>query len=115
MSARPLTYADREWAFRLATSGFDANRHRWAEHAAAGLTDQQLQETLALQLGIFGGSGGPDQMDVAYQGAGLKIWAAWHVLNTVVEAPIFEGAATIAKAREFYSIRDPGNAQLQLF
>jgi hypothetical protein len=114
VSARPLTREDRERAFRRATHGFAGSGDRWARHAETGLTDEQLKDVLAFELGIFGGSCGPGHMDVAYQGAGLKIWAAWHSLNTVQEDPIFQGAATIAMARQLYGIGNPNDTQLAL-
>ena len=54
-------------------------------------------------------------MSLAFQAAGLKIWADW---NTVVpdrdRKPIFQGAATIRMAREVYGIIDPTDAQMAL-
>jgi hypothetical protein len=38
------------------------------------MTDAELPHGLTQGLGIMRGSGGPDQISVAYQGAGLKIW-----------------------------------------
>lgn len=112
---KPLSQQDKLWAFRKATGGFARSQERWAERARAGLTDAQLEQALKYELGIFGGSGGPNEMDIMYQGAGLKIWAAWDVFNHVKTKPIFQGAATISMAREVYGIADPSNDQLALF
>ena len=88
---------------------------RWAERTAKGLTDEQLADALRYEIGIYGGFGGPDMLSVSYQGAGLKIRASWETHNTVTEVPVFQGAATIATAREVYGIRDPQDKQLALF
>ena len=81
-----------------------------------GLTDEQLAEALRYELGIFGGSSGyGDCPALTYQGAGLKIWAAWEFLNHVTTKPTFQGAATIATARQVYGIPSPEDKQLALF
>jgi len=38
------------------------------------MTDAELAHGLTQGLGIMGGSGGPDEISVAYQGASLRIW-----------------------------------------
>ena len=66
-------------------------------------------------MGIFGGMGARNQLSIIYQGSGFKIWAGWHVINHVMEKPIFEGRSTIAMAREVYGIHDPSNNQFAMF
>jgi len=61
------------------------------------------------------GRGGPDCISVAYQGAGLKIWASWSYPNIVTDRPLFQGRATVSMAREIYRIPDPANRQQSLF
>lgn len=110
-SERPLTAADKEHAFRRATSALV----KWyGEQIKVGMTDDELAEALQTALGIFGGSCRPGELDVVHQGAGLKIWAGWHVVNHVVEKPLFQGKHTIAMAREIYGIQDPENHQMPL-
>lgn len=111
----PLTNDEKLYAFRKATHGFEGSAARWAEHARTGLTDEQLADVLRFEIGIFGGSCGPGEMDLMHQGAGQKIWASWSIVNHVTDPPIFEGAATVAMAREVYGIRDPDDQQLTLF
>ncbi len=108
----PLTQDEKVAAFRAATSVFV---RKYAERFAAGMTDATLEAALRDSLGIFGGRGGPGQLHVTWRGAGLKIWVSWHVHNHVQEKPIFEGARTLAIAREVYGICDPENSQLSLF
>ena len=115
MSIKLLSADDRLYAFKRATGGIERAAKRWAERAATGLTDEQLAEALAFEIGIFGGSCGPGEMHLTYQGAGLKIWASWESMNHVTDRPIFEGRATIAMAREVYGIRDPSDTQLSFF
>ncbi|MEI9904730.1 MAG: hypothetical protein WDN06_12740 [Asticcacaulis sp.] len=78
------------------------------------MTDRELEAALKETLGIMGGSGGPGELDILYQGAGLKIWAGWEVCG-IRDKPVFQGAATIRMAREVYSIHQPGDTQLALF
>jgi len=68
--------ADRDeklWAFLKVTGGLE----RWKERARTGLTDAQLEEALREKLGICGGSGGPCEPSISFQGAGLKICRSW--------------------------------------
>ena len=75
---RPLSQADKEEAFRIATRALP----QWyADEIAVGMTDTALTSALEQVLGIFGGSCGPGRLDVAHQAAGLKIWGGWHFLN----------------------------------
>lgn len=108
---RPLTHQEKVAAFTAATR---ALTHWYAEELKAGVTDERLAQMLEAVLGIHGGSGGPGRMDVAHQGAGLKIWASWDGLNTVTDKPIFSGAATLKMAREVYQIPNPAEGQFRL-
>ncbi len=113
---RPLSQEDKLRAFRKATCSMEGAADRWAQRAARGLTDDQLTEALRFELGIFGGSSAyRDCPALTYQGAGLKIWAAWEFQNHVTTKPTFQGAATIATARQVYGIRNPDEKQLALF
>jgi len=112
---RPLTEADRLAGFLRATGGMSRAADRWTERAAKGMTDTALAEALAYELGIFGGRGGPGELSLTYQGAGLKIWISWEVQNTHTTPPTFQGKATVAMARLVYGIKDPADAQLALF
>ena len=111
---RALSNEDRETAFLRATGGFSGARERWKNRAREGRTDEQLADDLKFEIGIFGGCGGPESLNITYQGSGLKIWASWHVHNHVREKPIFQGAATIAMARHTYGIPNPDDDQLSL-
>ena len=82
---------------------------------SVGMTDDELADALAFELGIMGGSSGAGEVTVCYQGAGLKIWISWEVENLHTTKPVFEGKATIAMARLVYGIPDPSDAQLSLF
>ena len=107
--ALPLTPAEKLWVFRKATGGF------LLHYAKPDMTDDELTQALARGLGIFGGSGGPGELSVAYQGAGLKIWGGRSSPNIVTDSPLFESKTTLAMAREVYDIRDPTDRQMQLF
>lgn len=112
---RPLTEEDRIKGFLKATGGFARSAERWKDSAAKGMTDEELSRALAQELGIFGGSCGPGELWLTFQGAGLKIWIAWEIQNHVRTKPTFEGKSTIAMARLVYAIRDPSNVQMTLF
>ncbi len=111
-TGRPLTQADREEIFRIATTSFV---RRYGDRFAVGMTDNELAAALETALGIFGGSAGPGRLSVAFTGSGLRIWGGWHIVNHVTEKPLFAGSATIAMARTTYAIADPDNKQLDLF
>ena len=110
--AAPLSADDREIAFLTATSALP----KWySDQLDKGMSDTELALALTHVLGIFGGCCGPGQLCIAFQGAGLKIWAGWHIVNHVTETPIFEGKQTILMARDMYRIADPDEKQLSLF
>lgn len=114
-TSRPLTADEKLWAIMRATGGFARSEERWRERAQTGLSDADLEKALRFELGIMGGSCGPGQLHLAYQGAGLKIWASAEAINLVQDRPVFEGRATMAMARQVYGIRDPADRQLALF
>ena len=111
---RKLTEEDRISGFRKATSGMGKASKRWQKRAAKGMTDAELAEALAFEIGIMGGSGGPDMLSLSYQGAGLKIWISWETQNTHKAKPTYAGKTTIAMARMVYGVRDPADVQLVL-
>lgn len=107
----PLTHAEREAAFRIATRFLIAWHGEELKH---GVTDDRLRELLKRALGIFGGSGGPDQLHVTYQGLGLKIWASRKIHNHLTMKPTFQGELIVKMAREVYGISDPSEDQMTL-
>lgn len=109
---RPLTEADKEMIFRKATASLPV---RYAAAIEKGMSDADLETALKSILGIFGGSGGPDQPSIAFSGSGLKIWGSWKTVNSVRDKPLFAGSQTIAMARQVYAIADPDDAQMRLF
>ncbi len=106
-----LSRHDKCEVFRLATRGFAS---RYQNRFAEGMDDNELENALKNSLGIFGGSGSPNRLSITYQSAGLKIWGGWNIVNHVIEKPLFQGNATIAMAREVYSITNPQSEQLSL-
>jgi hypothetical protein len=112
----PLSQDEKRRAFLAAVCSFQNAKTRWAERQATGLSDEQLESALKHELEIFGGRCTHDGCpSISYQCAGLKIWAGWGIVNHCQEKPIFEGAATIAMAREIFSIADTEDNQLPLF
>lgn len=111
-SPPPLTLSEKHEVFKLATRSFP---DRYEKEIKRGMTDIELADALKKHLGIFGGSCSPDRLSVTYQCAGLKIWGGWHIVNHVIEKPLFSGNQTIAMAREVYAIVDPEQNQISLF
>ena len=112
---REITEADRLAGFIRATSNMAGAKRRWNERARTGLTDANLAQALAFEIGIMGGSCGPDSIWLSYQAAGLQIWISWESHSTSATKPVFAGNATIAMARRVYAIKDPADIQLALF
>jgi len=109
---RVLTLADKEMVFKTATKALP---QRYADKISSGMTDEELRDALVQVLGIFGGSCGPERLDVLHQASGLKIWGGWHIVNHVIEKPLYQGAATLTMARMIYGIKDPEDPQMKLF
>lgn len=109
-----LTEDNKLAAFLKATCSMRGARERWQERAAKGMSDPELAEALAFEMGE-GGSCGPDSLCIDFNGAGLRIWASWEVQNFHTAKPVYSGKATIAKAREVYGIWDPAERQMSLF
>lgn len=106
-----LSQSDKEEVFRIATRALP----KWyGDRIAHGMRNDELTEALEKVLGIFGGSCGPNRLDVAHQASGLKIWGGWQLVNHHREAPLFQGRTTLAMARHAYGISDPGDAQIPL-
>ena len=115
MTIKQLSTEDKHHAFKRATNSFKGAAERWVERAQTGMTDEELADALAFEMGISGGMGSKNELSIAYQGSGLKIWAAWSIEDRDMDNPIFEGKATIAMAREVYGIYDPSDNQLAMF
>ena len=111
---RPLTHEEKLWVFRQATRTFANSGTRWAERAAHGMTDAELEDALRYELGIMGSRSGPGEPSIAYQGAGLRIWGSWQSISLVRDRPLFKGRATVAMARQVYGIRNPADRQMSL-
>lgn len=112
---KPLSQSDIESCFIRAVHSFANAKQRWKERATTGLTDQELHDALKYELGIAGGSGCRDSISIAYQGAGLKIWASWGYANSCLDTPVLQGAVTIAMARQVFGIANPDDRQMALF
>lgn len=109
---RPPTEAEKEMIFRKATASFQV---RYAAAIEKGMSDADLEAALNSVLGIFGGSGGPDQPSIAFSGRGLRIWGGWKTVNSVRDKPLFAGKQTVLMARQVYAIADPDDEQMRLF
>jgi hypothetical protein len=80
--------------------------HRWAERAVSPMTDEELHDALAWEIGDCGGGGSPDGPDYHYRASGLRLWGGWTYPREKDE-PLFKGALTMAMARKVYGIKTP--------
>ena len=110
-----LTQEDKQHALRRALTSTQGAVKRWSERAATGLSDEDMAKAVRYELGICGGSGCRDSIDIHYEGAGFKIWAAWECFNPYQTEPIFQGQATITAARQLFGVKSPDDIQLDLF
>jgi len=109
---RALSHADITEGVRRATSCLP----KWYPEAiTVGMTDDELTAALQRVLGIHGGSGARGCLHVEYQGAGLKIWVSWALVNNYGRPPTVQGQRTVDLVRVIYAIPDPSNAQASLF
>ncbi len=113
--SRILSEDNKKEVFIRAVTSMAGAKKRWKERAETGLDEQSLYDALRYELGTACGSGCSDRINIAYQGAGLKIWASWQSVNHCIDTPIFEGKHTMAMARLVYSICDPDDRQQKLF
>ena len=112
MNKNNLTPEELKNAFLRSVCSVAEAKDRWRQRSKAGLTDEELKEALQYELGIAGGSSG--KICIAYQGAGLKIWAAREIFNQYEEKPVFEGKQTMQMARDVFGIKNPDSKQMTL-
>ncbi|MGO6851638.1 hypothetical protein ACCS68_14680 [Rhizobium beringeri] len=113
---QPFTPEHAEYCFRRAVCSMAGAKERWAARAERPMSDAELAEALRYEIGEFGGGGGPDTVDYAYQKSGLKIWGGWKWPNPHTTKPLFQGTATIAETRRLFGICKPSDdRQLSLF
>jgi len=112
---RPVTQSDKRLAFIRTVHTTSGAKDRWQARAKTGLTDEELKRALAYELGIAGGCSGYDDCPaIAYQAAGLKIWASWDSVNAYSDSPVLEGEHTIRMARQVLNILNPDDKQMSL-
>lgn len=112
---RKLTESDKQQSLRRALTCTQGAETRWLDRAGTGLNDADMAKAVRYELGICGGSGCSDSIHIHYEGAGLKIWAAWKIFTPSSEEPIFQGKATINAARLLFGVKPPDDVQLDLF
>ena len=112
---RKLTEIDKQQSLRRALTCMQGSGDRWLNRANTGLNDTDMAQAVRYELGISGGSGCRDSIDIHYEGAGFKVWAAWECFNHCLEEPIFQGNATIKAARLLFGVKNTNDLQLDLF
>lgn len=116
LNVKPLAPIDKRNAFVHAVTRYSGSRERWERRRHTAMNDSELSEALRYELGIAGGaSAAGTTPSVSYQGAGLKIWADWRYANPHLSAPILQGCATVAMARDVFGIQQPNDHQMELF
>jgi hypothetical protein len=111
VALKPLTEAEGKEIFRRATGSFSGSNERWQERAQSPMTDEEVAKALRYEIGIEGGSGGPNMMWVHQRGNGLKIWGHLEYQNPYMDKPLWTAASTVAMARKVYGINTPENWQ----
>lgn len=112
---KELTESDKQQSLRRALTCTQGAEARWLDRAITGLNDADLAKAVRYELGICGGSGCRDSIDIHYEGAGFKVWAAWECFNPYQTEPIFQGQETISAARLLFGVKNPNDVQLDLF
>ena len=112
---KELTESDKQQSFRRALTCTQGAEARWLDRAGTGLNDADMAKAVSYELGICGGSGCSDSIDIHYEGAGFKVWAAWECFNPYQTEPIFQGQETIIAARILFGVKRPDDVQLDLF
>ena len=110
-----FTEEEKRGVFLRAVHSYSGSKERWEKRSEKPMSDEELQEALKYELGIHGGSGCRDSIDIAYQGCGLKIWASRSIPNSCIDKPLFQGAQTVKMARLVFNIIDAANPQTDLF
>lgn len=103
---RELTEPDKLFVFIRCTQAMSGAAKRWAERARKPMTDDELHNALAFEIGDCGGGGSPDGPDYHYRASGLRLWGGWTYPREKDE-PVLRDAATIAMARKIYGIKTP--------
>lgn len=112
----PLTRDHKRRAFLAAVQSYQGAKERWIDRSLAPMSDSALTEALKYELGLAGGSSATEaRPSIAYQRAGLKIWASWIGFIPQQTEPIYQGAGTIKMAREVFKIKHPDDHQIELF
>ena len=104
--SRQLTEADMLFVFLRCTRAMSGAADRWDDRARKPMTDEELKEALAWEIGDCGGGGSPDGPDYHYRSSGLRIWGGW-VFPRERDEPLFKDAATMAMARKVYGNKTP--------
>lgn len=110
-----FTEEEKRGVFLRAVCNTEGFKKRWEKRSENPMSDEELQEALKYELGIFGGGGCRDSISIAYQGCGLKIWADRDYANSSLDEPLFQGAQTIKMARLVFARLDAANPQTDLF
>jgi len=112
---KKLTQEEKQQSLKRALTCTGGALDRWRVRADTGLNDADMAKAVRYELGICGGSGCSDSMHIHYEGAGLKVWAAWEIFIPSSKEPIFQGQATITAARQLFYVKSPDDIQLDLF
>ena len=112
---KKLTEIEKQQSLKRALTCMSGASERWLYRANTGLNDVDMAKALRYELGIAGGSGCRDSINIHYEGSGFKVWAAWKSFNHCLEEPIFQDDATIKAARLLFGVKNPNDVQLDLF
>jgi len=104
---RPLSVDEIVEAFMRSSHSIANARERWDKRRARGLTDQELKEAIAYEFVVRGGSSGPRQRSIMYNGGSNP------VLEIEKQLPIgkvIKGKDLLTLARKVLAIPTPNEA-----
>lgn len=113
----PISEKDKRLGLLVAVTRMSESLERWKRRMYQEMSDNQLEEIIRYELGIFGGLSGTDKHPaVEFSRSGLRLWISrGGFMNTVLDEPTIQGKETIDLIRDIFSIKESGIDQYSLF
>lgn len=103
-------------ALRRACCCYVGSGDRWAALASAGASDARIIELMDSEMGLGGGSGGPDWLWAYSQGNPPRVWIGDSSIMGAHGKPFLAGAELVHQVRLLFGIHQPAvEGQLSLF
>jgi len=103
-------------ALRRACCCYAGSSERWAALAASDASDAQIIELMNYEMGLGGGSGGPDWLWAYSLGNPPRVWIGDSAIMGGHSKPLLAGVELIHQVRLLFGIHQPApEGQLSLF